>query len=174
MGRKLTSAIAAIALAWVGLSAQGRTEIVEQVLVKVNGEILTMTELEQRQIETIRQRNPQIQASDIKNDALRALTEHHCGPVPTVAAEGVGGAGARMASAAIAPPTTAKTPTTAHDIEAAHDLAIAKCKTMVSLRGEPGYDEAVEEFMAANRAFRMALYEFRSNNPPRIPYDAAI
>jgi peptidyl-prolyl cis-trans isomerase SurA len=46
------------AVAFVGLSAQGRTEIVEQVLVKVNGEIITKTDLEARQIAALRQRNP--------------------------------------------------------------------------------------------------------------------
>ena len=58
MGRKLTSAIVLSAVALVGLSAQGRTEIIEQVLVKVNGEIITKTELETRQIAALRQRNP--------------------------------------------------------------------------------------------------------------------
>ena len=58
MRRKLTSAIVLSAVALVGLSAQGRTEIVEQVLVKVNGEIITKTDLETRQIAALRQRNP--------------------------------------------------------------------------------------------------------------------
>lgn len=44
-------------------------EIVERVLVKVNGDILTKTELEQRQIYAIRQRNPQMTDADVKNDA---------------------------------------------------------------------------------------------------------
>jgi parvulin-like peptidyl-prolyl isomerase len=44
-------------------------EIVERVLVKVNGDILTQTELEQRQIIAIRQKNPQMSEADIKNDA---------------------------------------------------------------------------------------------------------
>lgn len=46
-----------------------RAEIVERVLVKVNGDILTKTELEQRQIFAIRQRNPQLTDADVKNDA---------------------------------------------------------------------------------------------------------
>jgi peptidyl-prolyl cis-trans isomerase SurA len=40
----------------IGLAAQG--EIIEQILVKVNGEILTKSELEQRQILALRQRDP--------------------------------------------------------------------------------------------------------------------
>ena len=46
-----------------------RAEILERVLVKVNGEILTKTELEQRQILALRQRNPQLRDEDVKNDA---------------------------------------------------------------------------------------------------------
>ena len=48
---RLTLAVAAMALA-VPLRAQ----IIEQVLVKVNGEIITKTELENRQIVALRQR----------------------------------------------------------------------------------------------------------------------
>jgi peptidyl-prolyl cis-trans isomerase SurA len=54
------------ALAWMRpVSA----EILEQVLVKVNGDILTKTELEQRQIAAIRQRvNTPVDADALKND----------------------------------------------------------------------------------------------------------
>jgi peptidyl-prolyl cis-trans isomerase SurA len=46
-----------------------RAEIIEQVLVKVNGEIITKTELERRQIEAIRGRMKQdIDPESIKND----------------------------------------------------------------------------------------------------------
>ncbi len=43
-------------------------EIVERVLVKVNGEILTKTQLEQRQIVALRQRNPQMSEAEVRND----------------------------------------------------------------------------------------------------------
>jgi peptidyl-prolyl cis-trans isomerase SurA len=52
--------VAAIAIAPV------RGEIIEQILVKVNGEIFTKTELEQRQISVLRQRGQQM---DLKTDA---------------------------------------------------------------------------------------------------------
>lgn len=45
-----------------------RAEILERVLVKVNGEIITKTELEQRQILALRQRNPQLRDEDVQND----------------------------------------------------------------------------------------------------------
>ncbi len=44
-------------------------EIIEQVLVKVNGEIITKTELEQRQVQYLRQRNQQFRPEDLQNDA---------------------------------------------------------------------------------------------------------
>jgi peptidyl-prolyl cis-trans isomerase SurA len=46
-----------------------RAEIIEQVLVKVNGDIITKTELEQRQVSTIRQRlQGKVDAESLKND----------------------------------------------------------------------------------------------------------
>src|SRR6266700_3421026 len=42
-----------------------RAEIIEQILVKVNGEIFTKTDLEQRQIATLRQKGQQM---DLKKD----------------------------------------------------------------------------------------------------------
>src|SRR5262245_33068499 len=43
-----------------------RGEIIEQILVKVNGEIFTKTDLEQRQVSVLRQRGQQM---DLKTDA---------------------------------------------------------------------------------------------------------
>ena len=52
--------IAVLALAWSerGFSAAG--DIIEQVLVKVNGEIITKSDLEGRQIAALRQKNPNL------------------------------------------------------------------------------------------------------------------
>ena len=47
------------------MAAAGRAEIIEQILVKVNGEIFTKTELEQRQVAVLRQKGQQF---DPKND----------------------------------------------------------------------------------------------------------
>src|SRR5262249_19782769 len=47
------------------LVASPRAEIFEQILVKVNGEIFTKTDLEQRQVTVLRQRG---QAADVKSD----------------------------------------------------------------------------------------------------------
>jgi parvulin-like peptidyl-prolyl isomerase len=51
------------------LGAPMRAEIIEQVLVKVNGDIITKTELESRQVSAIRQQmKGQVDAESLKND----------------------------------------------------------------------------------------------------------
>src|SRR4051812_951952 len=45
-----------------------RAEIIEQVLVKVNGEILTKSDLEQRQVAALRQQNHNFRPEDLKSD----------------------------------------------------------------------------------------------------------
>jgi peptidyl-prolyl cis-trans isomerase SurA len=62
--------------AWLVVAALAvpHADILEQVLVKVNGDIITKTELEQRQIAVLRQKNPNLRAND--EAALRkALAE---------------------------------------------------------------------------------------------------
>ena len=51
----------------------GRVEIIEQVLVKVNGEIITKTELENRQVAALRQRAQQMSDDELKK-AIAAIT----------------------------------------------------------------------------------------------------
>jgi peptidyl-prolyl cis-trans isomerase SurA len=70
-------AVAAVVLVGT-LVAPVRAEIIEQVLVKVNGDILTKTDLEQRQIAALRGRmNQDIDAESLKNDEQlkKALAE---------------------------------------------------------------------------------------------------
>ena len=59
----------------LGLLVPVRAEIIEQVLVKVNGDIITKTELETKQIAALRQRmNQDVDQDDLKNDErLRKL-----------------------------------------------------------------------------------------------------
>jgi peptidyl-prolyl cis-trans isomerase SurA len=57
--------IAAFLLVVLAAAPRVRAEIIEQILVKVNGEILTKTDLEARQISTLRQRGQQI---DLKSE----------------------------------------------------------------------------------------------------------
>ena len=63
----LKKSLAAALLVLLGVSGVSlRAEIIEQILVKVNGEIFTKTDLEQRQIAVLRQRGQQM---DLKSDA---------------------------------------------------------------------------------------------------------
>ena len=71
---KKTATVAAV-LVLVTSVAQAQTgTILEQVLVKVNGEIVTKTELEQRQIAALRQANPNLRP-DSDAALQKALTE---------------------------------------------------------------------------------------------------
>src|SRR5712691_2805927 len=54
-----------VLLACVMAGAIARAEIIEQILVKVNGEIFTKSDLEQRQVAALRQKG---QAIDLKSD----------------------------------------------------------------------------------------------------------
>ncbi|MGH9310219.1 MAG: peptidylprolyl isomerase [Vicinamibacterales bacterium] len=63
-----------IAIALVALAAPTRAEIIEQVLVKVNGDIITKTELETRQVDALRRMKQDVDPEALKNDAeLRKL-----------------------------------------------------------------------------------------------------
>lgn len=53
-----------------------RAEVIEQVLVKINGEILTKTDIEQLQVTALRANNPNVNAADLQNDvALRKMLD---------------------------------------------------------------------------------------------------
>jgi peptidyl-prolyl cis-trans isomerase SurA len=66
MSKKLMGWLLALAAVVAIGAAAPRAEIVEQVLVKVNGEIFTKTDLEQRQVAALKQRGQQI---DLKAEA---------------------------------------------------------------------------------------------------------
>ena len=55
------------------VASGGKVEIIEQILVKVNGEIITKTELENRQVAALRQRAQQMSDEDLKK-AIAAIT----------------------------------------------------------------------------------------------------
>ena len=64
--KKTLAAVVLVALASLSVDA----EVLEQVLVKVNGDIITKTELETRQVAAIRQRNrTNVSTDDLRNDA---------------------------------------------------------------------------------------------------------
>lgn len=78
MTKQLFAAAALLAVSVAGATPM-RAEIIEQILVKVNGEIITKTELEQRQVSVLRQRmqGQQIDPESMKNDETlkKALAE---------------------------------------------------------------------------------------------------
>src|SRR5690349_24599409 len=64
------SQVAVVLVVFAAAAASLRADIIEQVLVKVNGEIITKTELESRQIAALRQRNPNLRPES--EEALKA------------------------------------------------------------------------------------------------------
>ena len=70
---KTSRAIAALA-AILALTVSVRAEIIEQIIVKVNGEILTKTEFEQRQVSAIRQRNTPVASEEDLKKAIADIT----------------------------------------------------------------------------------------------------
>ena len=71
MSHTLKSVAVAVLLVLAGAGA-ARGEIIEQILVKVNGEIFTKTDLENHQVTVLRQRGQQIDLkSDLGNEQLR-------------------------------------------------------------------------------------------------------
>lgn len=76
MKRMSLRTVGGLALAF-GLSIVGlRADVIEQVLVKVNGEILTKTDVEQLQVTAMRASNPNVTAADLQNDvALRKMLD---------------------------------------------------------------------------------------------------
>jgi parvulin-like peptidyl-prolyl isomerase len=67
--KRATAAAALVMIAAVAIApafGQGTSQVIEQVLVKVNGDIITKTELEERQIAALRQRN--LSPEVLKND----------------------------------------------------------------------------------------------------------
>src|SRR5947207_947415 len=75
--KKLFRATAIAAAVLTLLVPVARSEILEQVLVKVNGEILTKTDLETRQVQEIKQSRRQIDLSTARGneDLRKAIAE---------------------------------------------------------------------------------------------------
>src|SRR5438132_6153860 len=67
MKHAMTSLVVALAIVLTGVAT--RAEVVEQVLVKVNGEIFTKTDLEARQVAALRQMGQQVDPKTDPSDA---------------------------------------------------------------------------------------------------------
>ena len=76
--KMFSRAVVAASAAWVLVAPLQAAQIIEQVLVKVNGDIITKTDLEQRQIEALRRRmNTNVDPDALKTDeqVKKALAE---------------------------------------------------------------------------------------------------
>ena len=62
---------AIVILALLAAGGLARAEVIEQILVKINGEILTKTDLENLQVAALRQRGQQVDLKDQSNEQLR-------------------------------------------------------------------------------------------------------
>ncbi len=62
-----------VAAAVVALTIGARAEVIEQILVKVNGEIITKSDLEQRQIAALREQQQQIDTSKMSDATLAKM-----------------------------------------------------------------------------------------------------
>src|SRR4051794_38967006 len=79
----------ALLLSALAFSAVSAGEVIEQVLVKVNGEIFTKTDLEERQVQALRQMGQQLDPKSDPSDAqLRKMLDQ---VTPQLLVNGVGG-----------------------------------------------------------------------------------
>ncbi len=72
--------VRALVLAWLAVSTaalsgqaptQGKSTVIQRIIVKVNGEIFTQTDLEARQVDELRDQNRQVRSpEDLQNDAV--------------------------------------------------------------------------------------------------------
>src|SRR6185295_13159159 len=121
-----------------------RAEIIEQILVKVNGEIFTKTDLEQRQVLVLRQRGQQIDLkSDPTNQQLRkALDEVTPGIMVDVVNEMV---------------------VVQRGKELGYSLSNEQFKSVVDNIKKENKIETEEQFQAALKSENMTLADLRKN-----------
>ena len=84
MNVQKSSSLAALMVVARAVASPQRTDIIEQVLVKVNGEIITKTDLEARQIAALRQKNP-----NLRPDSDAALQKALAEVTPAVIVDAV-------------------------------------------------------------------------------------
>ena len=75
-----TALVAVLLVPALGVGAQttSKSTVIQRIIVKVNGEIFTQTDLEARQVEVLREQNQQVQSPrDLQNEAVlaKALAE---------------------------------------------------------------------------------------------------
>src|SRR5262245_45689285 len=142
--KRKTIRLAAALLFLVAGSVAVRGEIIEQILVKVNGEIFTKTDLEQRQILVLRQRGQQIDLkSDPHNEQLRKLLDEI---TPGIMVEVVN-----------------EMVVVQRGKELGYSLSNEQFKTVVDNIKKENKLESEEQFQAALKSENMTMAELRKN-----------
>src|SRR3954464_13146766 len=128
----------------VAAAAAPRAEIIEQILVKVNGDIFTKTDLEQRQIAALRQKgNPVDLKSDPNNVQLRKALDE---VTPQIMVEAVD-----------------EMLVVQRGKELGYTLSDAQFKTVVDNIRKENKIETEEQFQAALKAENMTMADLRRN-----------
>jgi peptidyl-prolyl cis-trans isomerase SurA len=145
MKLKLRSTFTALFLLFVLIGvAAPHAEIIEQVLVKVNGEIFTKTELEQRQIAALRQKGQQFDLkSDPNNQQLRKALDE---VTPQIMVEAVD-----------------EMLVVQRGRELGYKLADDQFKTVVDNIRKENKIETEEQFQAALKSENMTMADLRRN-----------
>ncbi len=143
--RSTRSTVSAVTLLGLLIGAAApRAEIIEQVLVKVNGEIFTKTELEQRQIAALRQKGQQFDLkSDPNNQQLRKALDE---VTPQIMVEAVD-----------------EMLVVQRGRELGYKLADDQFKTVVDNIRKENKIETEEQFQAALKSENMTMADLRRN-----------
>jgi len=136
--------VALVILAVVGAGAIGRAEIIEQILVKVNGEIFTKSDLEQRQVSVLRQKGQQLDLkTDPTNEQLRKVLDEI---TPQIMVEAVD-----------------EMVVVQRGKELGYKLSDEQFKTVVENIRKENKIETDEQFQAALKAENMSMTDLRRN-----------
>jgi peptidyl-prolyl cis-trans isomerase SurA len=144
MAKHLTLRFVLAFLALAGASVATRAEIIEQILVKVNGEIFTKSDLEQRQVNMLRQKGQQFDLkSDSSNEQLRKALDEI---TPQIMVEAVD-----------------EMVVVQRGKELGYKLSDEQFKTVVDNIRKENKIESEEQFQAALKAEGMSMVDLRRN-----------
>jgi len=133
-----------VILAVAGAGGIARGEIIEQILVKVNGEIFTKSDLEQRQVNVLRQKGQQLDLkSDPTNEQLRKVLDEI---TPQIMVEAVD-----------------EMVIVQRGKELGYKLSDEQFKTVVENIRKENKIETDEQFQAALKAENMSMADLRRN-----------
>jgi peptidyl-prolyl cis-trans isomerase SurA len=138
---RFTTTLAAVLV--VAALAGPRAEVIEQILVKVNGEIFTKSDLEQRQVLTLRQRGQSVDPKQDTNAQLRKALDEI---TPTIMVEAVN-----------------EILIVQRGKELGYTLSDEQFKTVLGNIRKENKIETDEQFQAALKAENMSMTDLRHN-----------